>query len=126
MKKNDLIKKLQQIEGNPEIVLWNGMVGDWMPIGNLSEAYLTKITKQYWLESVSRDHAINNRNWDYKIPEEDTPTLEKQYRKFQWESNDFVTSEDIKKKRYKKKRIIYIDAKVRGVTTFDRIGSLKY
>ena len=27
MKKNDLIKKLQQIEGNPEIVLWNGMVG---------------------------------------------------------------------------------------------------
>jgi len=126
MKKNDLIKKLQQIEGNPEIVLWNGMVGDWMPIGNLSEAYLTKITKQYWLQSVNNERAINSKNWDYKIPEEDIPALEKQYRKFQWESNGFVSLNDIEKKRYKKKKVVYIDAKVRGITTFDRLGGIEY
>ena len=28
MKKNDLIKPLQTIEGNPDIVLWNGFVQD--------------------------------------------------------------------------------------------------
>jgi hypothetical protein len=32
MRKNDLIKLLQEIDGNPEVSLWNGFVGDWMPI----------------------------------------------------------------------------------------------
>ena len=49
MRKNDLIKMLKEIKGNPEVVLWNGMVGDWMPVGKLSESYLTKITKHYWV-----------------------------------------------------------------------------
>ncbi|AXC39087.1 UNVERIFIED_ORG: hypothetical protein [Escherichia phage CMSTMSU] len=30
--KNDLIKMLQEIDGNPEIVIWNGYVDDYMNI----------------------------------------------------------------------------------------------
>ena len=32
MKKNDLIKLLNTIEGNPDVVLWNGFVGDYQDI----------------------------------------------------------------------------------------------
>ena len=32
MKKNELIAKLQAIKGNPDIVLWNGTVGDYQYI----------------------------------------------------------------------------------------------
>ena len=126
MRKNDLIKMLQEIKGNPEVVLWNGMVGDWMPVGKLSESYLTKITKQYWLQTVCNEEKIDKKDWDFVIPQAELSLLEKQYRKFQWESNEFVTSEDIASKRYKMKKVIYIDAKTRGVKTFDRFGSIKY
>jgi hypothetical protein len=30
MKKSKLIEMLNRLEGDPEIKLWNGMVGDWM------------------------------------------------------------------------------------------------
>lgn len=126
MKKNDLIKMLQEIEGNPEVVLWNGMVGDWMPVGKLSESYLTKITKQYWLQTVCNEEKIKKKDWDYEIPQAELSLLEKQYRKFQWESSEFVTSEDIASNRYKMKTVIYIDAKTRGVKTFDRLGGIEY
>jgi len=35
MRKNDLIKLPNQIEGNPEVVLWNGYVGDYTNIKGL-------------------------------------------------------------------------------------------
>lgn len=35
MRKNKLIEILQSMSGNPEIVMWNGYVGDFMPIGNI-------------------------------------------------------------------------------------------
>ena len=75
---------------------------------------------------MCNEEKIKKKDWDYEIPQEELPLLEKQYRKFQWESNEFVTSEDIASKRYKMKKVIYIDAKTRGVKTFDRFGSIKY
>jgi hypothetical protein len=30
MKKNDLIKSLTEIEGNPEIIIWNAQLNDYM------------------------------------------------------------------------------------------------
>lgn len=35
MRKNQLIELLQQLKGNPEIVVWNGLVGDIMPIAEI-------------------------------------------------------------------------------------------
>lgn len=32
MRKNDLIELLQSIKGNPEIMFWNGLVGDVVPL----------------------------------------------------------------------------------------------
>lgn len=44
MKKNTLIKMLQDIKGNPDIFLWNGIVGDYQDIKTISEFDLLKRT----------------------------------------------------------------------------------
>jgi len=43
MRKNDLIKILENVKGNPEIMLWNGHIHDVMPISKeLDTCYLSK------------------------------------------------------------------------------------
>ena len=44
----------------------------------------------------------------------------------QWELNEYIDEEDIANKRYKKKSVVFIQPKKRGVSTFDRIGSIEY
>lgn len=126
MRKNDLIKKLQEIKGNPEICMWNGLVGDWMPIAKIHESYLCKITQSYWIQSVESGEKITRRDFEYSLPQDEVEGLKKQYKKIQWEDNEFVTEEDVKEKRYKIKRIFYICADRRGVSTYDRLGEISY
>ena len=42
MRKNQLIKLLQEIKGNPEVMVWNGFVDDYMPIGGVDTNTLYK------------------------------------------------------------------------------------
>ncbi len=117
MKKNDLIKKLQQIQGNPDIVLWNGLVGDYMDIGNFVEDYLTKYTKEFYKKVV--------------LMEEPTTTqeeIETYYRKLPYEYNQHISLDNYSGEYaiYKKKRVVFIDAKKKGKTYFDRIGNVRY
>ena len=52
MKKNDLIKLLNSIEGNPDIVLWNGFVRDYQDISKeLVKGDLVKISLDWYLET---------------------------------------------------------------------------
>ena len=74
MRKNDLIKQLQEIKGNPEV------------------------------EELERRHKTE----------------------IQWELNEYVSEEDIAKKRYTKKSVVFLQAKKRGISTFDRAGSIQY
>ena len=46
MRKNDLIKLLSDINGNLEIVLWNGYTQDFMKVDRLVESDLVKMTKE--------------------------------------------------------------------------------
>lgn len=46
MRKNDLIAKLQNIKGNPEVVLWNGFVGDYQHLAEPTEGDLVKKTER--------------------------------------------------------------------------------
>lgn len=126
MRKNDLIKKLQEIKGNPEILLWNGMVGDWMAIGGLKESYLTKITKEFWVRSIENERIVDLKDGSYRLPKEDVDRAEKRWKKFEWEENPYVTKEDVDRGRYKTKTVFYIDAKLRGISTADRIGGISY
>ena len=127
MRKNDLIKKLQSIKGNPEVVLWNGMVGDWMPLADPTESYLTRCSKNYYVRAVEAEMKIKKNDWNFVLPEEEKTRLEKSHAKNNpWEHNEWVTQEDVDAKRQQVKNVIYINAKPRGIKTYDRLGGLEY
>lgn len=72
MRKNDLIKKLQEIEGNPEIVLYNSFVDDWQHI---------KLTPGKLFKTIFHNKDFDkNSNWNvnhYWFSEEQLKPKEK-------------------------------------------------
>lgn len=126
MKKSKLIALLNSIEGDPDVLLWNGLVGDWMDIGQLAEGDLVKMTLEYYLESCRLETCIDLKDWEYQLPAEEVKELTARHKKFPYEINQYVTLEDVKAKRYKIKRVQYIDAKLRGEKHTDRLGSIEY
>lgn len=127
MKKNDLIELLNGIKGNPDIVLWNGMVGDYMHIKGLEEGDLVKQSFAHYENMCELDLCRKANNFDYNPTPEESAQVKVDYRRYvDWQTNPYVTTEDIKTKRYIKKRVVYIEAKLRGVKTFDRSGSIEY
>lgn len=128
MKKSKLIEMLNKLEGDPEIKLWNGMVGDWMDIDpELVPSDLVKQTLTHWLEMCRIEECIDRKDWDYKMPPEEVAELTKNYNKVhKWELNPYVTLEDVKAKRYSLKNIFILNAKVKGEKAFDRLGNIDY
>jgi hypothetical protein len=128
MRKNDLIKLLQETKGNPEIVLWNGIVGDYMQIDNkLVEGELSKMTFEGLLHYYSLECKRDKNDWNYELTEEEKQGLLKNYKdNYKWEINQFVNREDIKRKTHKSKRVLYINAKISGKSHNDRLGSIYY
>ena len=128
MKKSKLIEMLNRLEGDPEIKLWNGMVGDWMDISKeLVPSDLVKQTLEHWLEMCRIEACKDRQDRDYQLPAEEVARLKKDYNKVNtWELNPFVTLEDVKEKRYKLKNIYILNAKRKGVTDFDRVGDIEY
>jgi len=128
MRKNDLIKLLQETKGNPEIVLWNGLVGDYMQIDNkLVEGELSKMTFEGLLHYYSLERKRDENDWNYELTEEEKQGLLKNYKdNYKWEINRFVDQEDIKRKTHKSKRVLYINAKISGKSYNDRLGSIYY
>jgi hypothetical protein len=128
MKKSKLIEMLNAIPGNPDIKLWNGMVGDWMEIDpKLIEQVLVKQTLEHWLEMCRYQDRRDKKDPDYQMPPEEIAELTKRYSKLhQWEMNPFVTLEDVENKRYRAKNVLIMQAKSRGVKTFDRMGDISY
>ena len=128
MKKSKLIEMLNKIEGDPEIKLWNGMVGDWMDIDReLVPSDLVKQTLAHWLEMCRVEACKDRRDWDYQMPAEEVARLKKDYNKVNtWELNPYVTLEDVQEKRYSLKNIYILNAKTKGVKSFDRLGEIDY
>lgn len=126
MKKDKLIAMLQEIKGNPDILLWNGLVGDWMDIGRVVPHDLVKMSLPYYLEGCRLQDCCDKEDWSYQLPAEEVADLTKRWRKFPWEFNQYVTEEDIKQGKYKAKNIHLIEAKLRGETVRDCLGTIGY
>lgn len=132
MKKNDLIKYLQGIKGNPDIKLYNGFVGDWMDI-DLIESEVVKECDEFIRFYVEGEWKQNNKT-DI-IPHNVQIELDKQIeqriksrRTEDWEFPNQYLSEDQYKKWYGKhrKKIILINGKKRGKSSYDRLGRVEY
>lgn len=126
MRKNDLIKQLQELKGNPEVVLWNGHVGDYMHIGNLVESDLVKIEQKHWLDMCLLEDRIDRKDWNYQMPAEEVQRLRKLYAEIPYEIDEYVSEEQIKQKKYKRKAVVFLQPKPRGIKTFDRLGGIEY
>ena len=128
MKKSKLIALLNSIEGDPDIVFWNGFVGDYQDISTkLVAGKLVKRTLSDYLQHVEFDRARRANNWELKMTPQEITECKKNYRRvFSWELNQYVTVKDITEKRYTAKDVIFLQSKERGKTTFDRAGTIRY
>ena len=125
MTKNELIEKLQSIKGNPQITVWNGMVGDYHHIGNVDELFLYKEDVNFRLEGIAYQRQRDNRP---AMTEEDIAEFKKDHKKQGYEFPNQFLEEDQYKVWYgkNKKRIICIEPKPRGKSTWDRMGDINY
>lgn len=130
MTKNALIAKLQKIEGNPEIKVWNGAVGDWMNFQLQEDYEFVKETEEFTRFSVEAKWKIDN-NTDV-IPEDVQIILDekikRKVRSLEWDfPNRYVSPEDFEKWYGKKrKKILFIEPLPRGKEEYDRWGKISY
>lgn len=128
MKKSKLIKLLNELDGDPDILLWNGHVGDWMDIkSELVETELVRETFQGYLTALQNERICRMRDFEYTIPETEIPELKKQFQSFaSWELNNYITDEDIKERRYKLKKVRMLEPKLRNRDSDHRGFSISY
>lgn len=125
MKKSELIKLLTDIKGNPEITLWNGYVGDWMPIDKtLVELELVKESSEHIRRSIN-----NERFCDGLSPISDAELLKniKNNHSAWILPNEFVPEDEMNEWYGKsRKKILVLQPKLRGKSVFDRNGNIEY
>ena len=128
MKKSKLVAMLNKLEGDPEIVLWNGMVGDWMDISpKLVKGSLVRETLRHYLDMARIRKCASVSKWDETLSENEVSDFKRSHREgTHWMENPHVTEDAIKRGDYLEKVVFYIDAKPRGVSTWDRLGNIDY
>lgn len=128
MKKSELISLLEALPGDPEVILWNGLVEDYAEISpKLEQSFLVRRTLSYFIQTVENEEIRKRKDFDYRLPPKEIKALGKDYEKYnEWKDPQFVTEEDVEAGRYEKKPIVYIDAILRRKTTYGRMGSISY
>jgi hypothetical protein len=127
MKKSKLIELLQTIEGNPDIMLWNGTVVDVVDLKpELVEVRLVKQTLAFYLEMCRIKDCRDRKDWSYQMPQDEVERLTKNYKTFKYEENQYVYKDDIDKGNYKQKIVYVFDAKLTGKTSYSRCGDIYY
>ena len=106
MKKNELIKLLEEIKGNPEVVFWGGFVGDWMHIDKPEQHKLYKTSLEKYIIRCQ----FKSR-YDKVQPTENA--LVKSYEELDWEfANKFISDDELQ--GFRSKNIILLQPKPRG------------
>ena len=64
MRKNQLIELLQGIKGNPEVMVWNGLVDDYMPLGSIDTNTLYKQSVEFIYRNLAYNYQEINNSFD--------------------------------------------------------------
>ena len=118
MRKNELIKRLNNIPGNPEVVIWNGYVEDYQQLSpTIKEAELVKLSKEFLAAFLSLNHTTPHQE-----------DIDRAFRNQQWTFPNEFTNEEERQLWYgnHKKRILVLSGKLRGMTSHDRLGKIHY
>lgn len=126
MRKNELITLLESVKGNPEVMVWNGLVEDFQPLAKtLNSTQLQKLTLKGYKEHV---------NWQMQkeggLPFDDNKIAEmyKAHNIGEWQHFAYYppSEADVKDGFYKSKTIYVLEPKLAGKTYTDRLGSIDY
>ena len=124
MRKNQLIEILKNIKGNPEIMIWNGLVEDVQPIGKeVVECKLYKLSFEGYKERVNLQRVYREN-----LPElldDELKVLYKKHKIGQYEAFNYYPPDD-NDKAYNKKTVFVLEPKATGKTHFDRLGTIEY
>ena len=124
MKKSKLLALLNGIDGDPDILLWNGFVNDWQDIDTKPVFdTLSKPTFNHIKRMVEIERALKLNVHTYKLTEDDIAELKSKYASTcKWDINDYSNSN-----QYKRKKVVFLNAKLRNTTIIDRVnGSIGY
>lgn len=132
MKKSELIKKLNEINGDPEILVWNGFVGDYQKVSsNVEETLLFKECADSILKNLVFEEMRNRKSFD-ELPEEIMEKLKVQAKAYaskrEWELRNEYFDDEMAKRIYgkNKKKVVILELKNRGKEAFDRLGTFSY
>lgn len=118
MRKNDLIKKLQGMRGNPHVTIWNGFVEDYQHIGDVSKESLYRESRNFRLK------LINLERENEGLPPLMTEDFEFEP-KYEFK-NEFLSEAQVLEWYDKKIDTIILQVKRKNKTVHDRTGSLTY
>lgn len=105
MKKNKLIELLQNIKGNPDIVIWNGLAEDYHHINKIEPTYLYKQSKKKRLKDINNERLRDGL---------DPITVEQVQGEEDYEfPNLYFDNKDIDRAYDKKKKICIIESNQR-------------
>lgn len=132
MKKSKLIELLSQIEGDPEIKMWNGFVGDWADIDpKFVEQELFKESFEHKYKCLVLEWQRDNQTFDVPpigVDNELREIAQRQFKAQQWElPNSYLPLEDYKKWYGKHNTfLVLINHKLLGKSHSDRVGDMYY
>lgn len=69
MKKSELINLLNTIEGDPDVLLWNGFVQDWQEVTITKKVYLVKYSLPHLFKTLK--HEVQSNKKDFNLTKEE-------------------------------------------------------
>ena len=109
MRKNQLIEILKSIKGNPEIMIWNGLVEDVQPIGKeIVECKLFKLSFEGYKERVNLQRVLKDNLPE--LPDDELKALYKKHKIGQYESFNYYAPDD-NDKAYNKRLCMLLSQK---------------
>lgn len=140
MRKNDLIKMLESIKGNPEIMLWSHLVKDVIPISSkMEEVDLYKDSLEYKQRVYENEYILSLKSVRKgeltELPDttefhEKLKSLRQEaeaaYKKEKYEYRLYMNEKLIKSGTIKKKKVVVIQPRIVGKTFWDRAGDINY
>lgn len=132
MKKSELIKKLNEINGDPEVLVWNGFVGDYQKVSsNVEETMLFKECADSIFKNLVFEEMKNRKSFD-ELPEDLMVKLRAEAKEYaskrEWELRNLHFDDETVKRVYgkNKKKVVILELKNRGKEAFDRLGTFSY
>ena len=131
MRKNELIQLLQQIKGNPEIYIWNGLVDDYMPLKKVYPDKLYKVCTQFIYTQLVYDWKCTNNTFEDPPPEKCNSLMQMAVKAAKSEKYE-TANPWLEPEQYtnwygnRPKNIVALYAGIVNKTYEDRLGQIQY